>query len=122
MPFKLNQETRQAVHKKHKGKCGYCGVAIDYKQMQVDHIIPRVGCHIEPRGWTKGTDSFENLMPACRRCNYWKHSHSVEEFRKEISLQHERLKRDARAYNLACDFGLVKQTAKRVVFHFERKR
>ena len=118
--MKLN---REEVYKKCFGKCGYCGNEITIKQMQVDHIIPIF------RGWkdeelerynmTRGTDDFDNLLPTCVRCNKWKSSHTLEQFRKEIELQFERLKRDSPGYRLGLDYGLIQEFPKKVIFYFE---
>jgi 5-methylcytosine-specific restriction endonuclease McrA len=114
---------RESVFKKCNGKCGYCGVEITLKQMQVDHIIPVL------RGWkdseltkfnmVRGTDYFDNLLPTCRRCNKWKGSFSLDQFRKEIELQLERLKRDSPGYRLSLDYGLIIENKKSVNFFFE---
>ena len=114
---------RKKVYDKCNGRCGYCGGEITIKQMQVDHIIPIF------RGWkdeeierynlTRGTDDFDNLLPTCARCNKWKSSHNLEQFRKEIELQLERLKRDSPGYRLGLDYGLIQEFPKKVVFYFE---
>ena len=92
--------------------------------MQIDHIVPVF------RGWkdeeierynlTRGTDDYDNLLPTCARCNKWKSTHSLEQFRKEIELQLERLKRDSPGYRLSLDYGLIKEFPKKVVFYFEK--
>lgn len=118
-----NKKLRQEVYEKCNGHCGYCGSEIDIKQMHVDHIQPK------QRGWNeeaaakinlvKGRDEIENFMPACKRCNLWKKTFSVDSFRREIELQTERLMRDKPGYRLALDFGLIKEEVKPVVFYFE---
>lgn len=102
---------REAIHAKFGGKCAYCGQPIDIKKMQVDHIYPKF------RG---GTDEDCNLHPACASCNNWKHSFSLEEFRRELEAQHDRLVRFSAGYRIASRFGLVSRGAERVVFHFEK--
>lgn len=58
----MNKEKRQLVYKKYDGHCAYCGKKIDYKDMQVDHIIPlcRYG------GDKNAANRIENLCPLCR--------------------------------------------------------
>lgn len=51
---------RKQVYEKYGGRCAYCGEAIKYEEMQVDHMEPLA------KG---GVDSEENYMPACRTCN-----------------------------------------------------
>ena len=36
----INKKTREAVYRKYGGRCAYCGRAIAYKDMQVDHFRP----------------------------------------------------------------------------------
>jgi 5-methylcytosine-specific restriction endonuclease McrA len=115
---------RELVWLKCNKRCGYCGNEITLKQMQIDHIVPVF------RGWkdeeldrynlTRGTDDFDNLLPTCARCNKWKSTHKLEQFRKEIELQLERLRRDSPGYRLALDYGLIKENEKKVVFYFEK--
>ena len=37
---KLTKDERMAVYRKTNGRCAYCGCVLEYKDMQVDHIIP----------------------------------------------------------------------------------
>lgn len=37
---KLTKDERMAVYKKTNGHCAYCGCELEYKDMQVDHVIP----------------------------------------------------------------------------------
>lgn len=91
--------------------------------MQIDHFNPIY------RGWDnkilegfnieRGSETQENLFPSCARCNRWKSTWSIEQFRKEISLQIERLNLRSNNYRMAKDFGLIEETNKNVVFFFE---
>lgn len=36
----MNKKTRLKVYEKYGGHCAYCGEAIEFKEMQVDHIKP----------------------------------------------------------------------------------
>ena len=67
------------------GHCGYCGCKITYKEMQVDHI-EAVYLHEEElnAGQAQEINSIENYMPACRMCNFYKSTMSVESFRKQL--------------------------------------
>lgn len=102
---------RLAVHSKFGGKCAYCGLEIDIKKMQVDHIEPKF------RG---GSDDMGNLHPACASCNNWKHSFTLQEFRAELEAQPDRLRKYHASYRIGERFGLVRQAAEKVVFHFEK--
>ena len=60
---KLTKDERMAVYRKTNGRCAYCGCVLEYKDMQVDHIIPI-------NGWSEqGEDTMDNMLPACRSCN-----------------------------------------------------
>ena len=53
------RKLRQEVFREYGEACSYCG--FEDSVMTVDHIIPR------SKG---GLDILENLLPACRKCNY----------------------------------------------------
>ena len=40
----LPKSVRIAVYQKCNGHCAYCGCDLQYKDMQVDHVIPLNGC------------------------------------------------------------------------------
>ncbi len=73
----ISKSKREAVYRKYKGHCAYCGREIAYKDMQVDHFQPLRAWGIEDAG----TDDLDNLMPACRMCNHYKRANSLETFR-----------------------------------------
>lgn len=101
---------RDNVHAKCGGRCGYCGIIITVKEMQVDHILAK------ERG---GGDEFENLMPSCRYCNNYKSSQTLEGFRVELSQQLERANNYSANYRMAKRYGQVVETPKPIVFYFE---
>ena len=114
---------RQKVYDKCNGHCGYCGKEITLKQMQVDHIQAHWHSMSESDaqrvGITKGSHDLDNLMPTCARCNKWKSTWTVEQFRREISLQVKRLNEYSPGYRLAKDFDLIDENLNEVVFYFE---
>lgn len=74
----LTKQQRQKVYNKYNGHCAYCGCELEYKDMQVDHLIPL-------NDWNNSyTDeelwSMDNLMPSCRLCNHYKRSYTLEHF------------------------------------------
>jgi len=121
---RLSKDTRLLVWEKYDKKCAYCGVDLEYKKMQVDHIEPKfrgfTDDAIKSYNRTRGEDNLTNLNPSCARCNRWKSTYTLEQFRTEISKQCERLKRDSNQYRMALDYGLIKETSKDVVFWFEQ--
>ena len=109
---------RDIIYSMFDGRCAYCGKMLD-KHWHVDHVAPIY------RGWNNkpdhaGEDRPDNLFPACPRCNLRKTVLSVEDFRREIVAQVERLRRDSAAFRLAEDFGLVRAMGYPVVFWFEK--
>lgn len=120
----MSKVNREVVYNKYGGRCAYCGCTLTDK-WQVDHIEPVY------RTWKdedqfkrlikkdRGTDDISNLNPSCPRCNKWKSTFSLEQFREEIGKQVERLKRDSSAFRMALDYNLVRENKNKVVFYFE---
>ena len=107
----IPKKVREQVYKKYNGHCAYCGCEIDYKDMQVDHVIPVY--------WHGGASSIENYMPACRACNFYKSTETIEEFRESLSTLHERLDKQF-IYRLAKKYGIAVETIKPIEFYFEK--
>ena len=66
---KLTAAERQQIYEKFGGRCAYCGCEITIKDMQADHVVP---LHLG------GEDDISNLYPACRACNHYKSTYTVE--------------------------------------------
>jgi hypothetical protein len=111
---RLTQSERKEVYLKTNGHCAYCGIPLKYEEMQVDHVIPLEGWAI------KGTDTLNNMLPACRSCNHYKSAMQLEGFRKMLENMPHALMRDSVTYKNAVRFGLVTPTPKPVVFYFEK--
>ena len=118
------QINRQEVYNKCDGHCAYCGKDITLKQMQVDHKEPLFrNCTDKELEWykrTRGTDEMDNLLPSCARCNRWKSTYTIEEFREEISLQIQRLNNYSSNYRMVKDYNLIQETNNTVVFYYEK--
>lgn len=107
----LSKAIRRRVYEKYGGKCAYCGHPIAYKDMQVDHLVAlNAG----------GVDAEENYMPACRTCNHYKSTMTVDKFRAEIGLLTKRLNERVFIYKLARRHGRVEEVDTPVIFYFER--
>ena len=105
---RLTKAERERVYRKCNGRCAYCGCVINYKDMQVNHAIPlRKG----------GSDTLNNMLPACRSCNHYKSTFTVNEFRTYVSGIPERLQRDSIPYQV---WGRI-QSCKNVQFYFEKE-
>lgn len=108
---RLSLAEREAVYNKMSGRCAYCGKPIAFGAMQVDHVVPlRKG----------GEDTLENMLPACRSCNHYKSTLTVEQFRVAVARMPEVLMRDCVTYKTAVRFGVVWPIQKPVTFYFER--
>lgn len=117
------KEKRQKIFDKYGGRCAYCGCEITMQNFNADHLKPLLrGRGLDTAAAIKwrGTDDIENMMPSCRSCNNRKNALNIEQFRQEISLQIERLKRDSNQFNLALRYGLIEITDSPVEFYFER--
>lgn len=124
----MKKEDRIKIYNKYNGRCAYCGKRITYDQMQVDHIFPKNREH-----WLKSEpmrdlhqieivdiDDFDNLNPACGRCNLYKSDKLLESFRREINLQVTRARKTSWNFRCAEDYGLITITGNPVIFYFEK--
>lgn len=110
---KINKIQRQMVYDKMDGHCAYCGCEISIQEMQVDHIYP---LH---KG---GEDTLSNMFPACRSCNHYKSTLTIEKFRQTLERMPTTLARDSATYRNAVRFGLVHPNPSRIRFYFETHR
>ena len=108
----ISKQIRQQVHEKYCGRCAYCGEEIQYKDMQVDHLVSL---------YQGGADEVENMMPACRSCNHYKRASGLEAWRKQLESTTKVLSRDCYTYRNAVRFGQVTETPHKVVFYFEKE-
>lgn len=103
--------SRQDIYAKYNGHCAYCGKEIEYKDMQVDHIIPkRLG----------GTNDLNNLNPACRRCNHYKRAYRLERYRDLIKKLYTKV-RELYLCKTAEDYGIIEFKEWDGKFYFERE-
>jgi 5-methylcytosine-specific restriction endonuclease McrA len=123
MSKKLKHETRLKVFNKYNGKCAYCGININLEKMHIDHIEPKY------RGWNneelikynkiKGLDDLNNYNPSCISCNCSKNTYSIDEWKIQILLKINRIRRDSSTFNILERFGIVKVVKKDFKFYFE---
>lgn len=110
---KLKKQERIDVYSKLNGHCAYCGCELEFKNMHIDHVIPL-------NGWKeKGTDTIDNMLPACRSCNCYKNHMPLESFRSLVEKMPDTLMRDSTTYKNAVRFGLVIPNPHPVKFYFE---
>lgn len=110
----MNPSVRQAVFEMFGGRCAYCGRELTSgpkgdSAYQADHLHPK---------YLGGSDGIENRVPACRLCNYYKRTLSVEQFREQLALIPGRLERQAN-YRLAVAHGLIIPVGKTPTFLLE---
>jgi 5-methylcytosine-specific restriction endonuclease McrA len=123
----MKKTDRQKVFDKYGGKCAYCGCELK-KGWNVDHIEPAFHNWSDEdvvrilKEKSRGAHSIDNYNPSCPRCNKWKSTYSIEDFRREISMQVERLKRDSSNFRMALDYGMIQPTENPVTFYFEQQR
>lgn len=107
----MRKQLRQEVHQKYNGHCAYCGKEIEYKDMQVDHIqSKRAG----------GENDIRNYNPSCGRCNHYKRSLNLDDFRDYIKTLHERISKDY-ITKVGIDYGIVRLEPFDGKFYFERE-
>ena len=111
----MKKSERIEVYNKYGGRCAYCGKAIEYKDMQVDHITPKRFAH-----WVDNIDNTENLNPSCRRCNHYKRGSQLEAFRQRLKTLHERIRKQY-ICKVAEDYGIIEVKEWNGKFYFERE-
>jgi hypothetical protein len=119
----VKRAERQLVFEKYGGKCAYCGCGLE-KGWHVDHVEPYWHNWSEDNlkrmvKVVKGSNGIDNYNPSCPRCNKWKSTFSIEQFREEIQLQTQRLRNFSSNYRMAIDYRMIEETNKPVVFYFE---
>lgn len=115
----INKETRRQVYEKYNGHCAYCGCELDYKDMQVDHVIPVYWTDEVLRNRYDGNvDTVDNYIPSCKMCNFYKSTFGIEDFRKRIETIPDRLEK-VFIYRLAIKYGFIKVQKPNIKFYFE---
>jgi 5-methylcytosine-specific restriction endonuclease McrA len=113
------KSVRERIHQKFNGHCAYCGRAIEYKQMQVDHYYPQCKARFYARRFKIDVYAEENLMPTCRRCNHYKRAATPNQFRLLMKTLHERLEA-IYILKVAVDFGMASVKPFDGLFYFEK--
>ena len=117
----MKKEQRLEVYQKYGGHCAYCGKAIEYKDMQVDHISSRYRHRMNLDGKSEDElDALENFNPSCRMCNFRKGVLTIEQFRAEIACQAATEMKRFQA-RMSEAYGLIEHHPERKVkFYFEK--
>lgn len=82
----IPKKIRMNLYDRYNHKCAYCGCDIEYKDMQVDHI-KSVYANTDIKQIMSDEELYaeDNLLPACRQCNFYKSSMDIELFRKRLT-------------------------------------
>ena len=107
----IKKADRILIWNKYGKRCSYCGEPLKYKDMQVDHI------QAKRKG---GDDDIENYNPACRSCNYYKDTFTIDMFRRQLESLHERLVKSF-IVRLAIKYKILSLDKKvNIKFYFEK--
>lgn len=106
----ITKKERSLIASKTNNKCGYCGVDLPCR-WHVDHI--------EPFAKESSKCALDNFMASCPQCNNFKHSHTLERFRSELSVQVLRAREYSVNFRLAEKYGQIEIINKPIVFYFE---
>jgi hypothetical protein len=115
----ISKKTRLEVYNKYGGHCAYCGKMIEYKDMQLDHFIPKQRERFKKYA-EEDIECFENYMPSCRRCNHYKRAHTIEYFRQMVEEIPKKLFRDSYIYKVGLDYGLIEPHEYKIKFYYEQ--
>lgn len=115
----MSPKLRGKVYEKYGRRCAYCGRHIEFKDMQVDHFHPKDKPYEVNGIWKRADDSFENLMPSCRRCNHYKRAHDLEIYRRYLMEMRRKLL-DTYLGKIAIDYGMIAWVGWDGKFYFEK--
>lgn len=107
----VSKTQRTAIASLTNFRCAYCGISLE-KSWPLDQINPF---------FKGGLDEPENLIAACRSCNYYKATYTVNEFREQISKWTTRLQRDSVTFKNALRFGLIELNDKTPIQFYAEK-
>jgi site-specific DNA-methyltransferase (adenine-specific) len=78
-----SESVKQRLYKKQNGKCNACGVDLEIRHLEIDHIIPKA------KG---GGDYYENYQLLCGSCNRIKGDRPMEYLRLKIETRERMMK------------------------------
>ena len=125
----ISKDMRKKVYEKYNGHCAYCGKEIKPEEMQVDHIIPLAHSIYGPRDNAEkvrkmfddgSINEIDNLMPACRACNFYKGINNIEGLRRRIRGELEHTCRSSFQTRLAMQYGMITYKEWDGKFYFEK--
>lgn len=117
----IPKKMRLSLYEKYNHKCAYCGCDLVYKDMQVDHI-KSVYANMDVNQVMTEEEMYseENLLPACRQCNFYKSSMDMETFKMRLSDTLMKNLQKTFQYRLALKYGLIEEHIEPITFYFEQ--
>ena len=118
----IPKKIRLALYDKYNHKCAYCGCDLEYKDMQVDHVESvYVNADYQSNMTEEEMYSEANLLPACRQCNFYKSTMTIEKFRESLkTTMMDNLQKNFN-YRLALKYGMIQENNIYVKFYFEKR-
>ena len=122
----ISKELRRQVYDKYNGHCAYCGCELEYKDMQVDHIVAvgRSYYDLDKEHneilQTGDFNRISNLMPSCRKCNFYKDMDDIEGLRNKIKNILSRSCVNTFQAQLAIRYGIITHHEWNGKFYFEQ--
>ena len=116
----ISKAQRLQVYEKYDGHCAYCGCKLKYCDMQVDHAVA-VGrlLYGDEKATEETVNAASNLMPACRKCNFYKGMGDIEDFRRNIANILQQSCVHTFAAQLALKYGILTLHQWNGKFYFE---
>lgn len=114
--MKLNKQQREEVRKRYDGHCAYCGLVLG-DSWHVDHKKP---IRRNTSDYDASLHCMDNLMPACKPCNYNKGSLTLENWRKQLTHYRDiQVIRDCPQVRHLLRFSQITFEKSPIVFYFE---
>ncbi len=104
----FSKSKRNTIVEIFNGRCAYCGELSG--ALHIDHKIPK------SKG---GTNSLDNLYPACSNCNCFKSDKNIEEFRIKILTQINKFLNTTPYMKIAINSKIIKIKKGDIKFYFE---
>lgn len=116
--MRLTKKQRIELHAKFAGRCAYCGCELG-DRWHADHFEPVIRLADERVAEQPANHAIVNMMPACAPWNISKGRHTLERWRQWLAGHINSLNSYTPIYRIAKAYGLIVETGKPLVFHFE---
>lgn len=116
--MRLTKKQRIELHAKFAGRCAYCGCELG-ERWHADHFEPVIRTQDLRDAERPGNHSMQNMMPSCAPCNISKGRQTLDGWRAWLAGHINSLNSYQPIYRIAKAYGLIVETGKPVVFHFE---